>query len=156
MFNLHVSPYFWPTVRLLPLDLTGDITDYEFLLSVVTQLNKLTEQGNLTGDMLMALKADVETLQQQMENIYNGDFSFLAGIIKNALKNVWFGISQAGYFVAYIPDSWEEIGFATTGYDIAVDGYDYGHLVCLNNEVPQIVLGNEELCNQLKACFSGD
>ena len=33
-----------------------------------------------------------------------------------------------GYFVAYIPEGWDDIIFNTTGYDIAIAGMDYGHL----------------------------
>lgn len=51
-------------------------------------------------------------------------------ILERAVKMVWFGLTQSGYFVAYIPDSWEEIIFNTTGLDINVPLCpEYGHLV---------------------------
>lgn len=49
-------------------------------------------------------------------------------IITELIKMVFFGLTDSGYFVAYIPDSWSDIIFNTTGYDITVVGYDYGHL----------------------------
>ena len=48
-------------------------------------------------------------------------------IIDAAIKTVFFGLED-GYFVAYIPDSWSEIIFGTTGLDDFPAGYDFGHL----------------------------
>lgn len=50
-------------------------------------------------------------------------------LIKEMIKSVWFGLTNDGYFVAYIPDSWSDIIFNTTGLDISIAGVDYGHLV---------------------------
>ena len=50
-------------------------------------------------------------------------------LISFAIKNVWFGLTDTGYFVAYIPDSWEDIIFNTAGYDIAIEDVDYGRLI---------------------------
>ena len=53
-------------------------------------------------------------------------------LISYAIKNVWFGLTDSGYFVAYIPDSWNDIIFNTIGYDIDVeDSANYGRL-CLS------------------------
>lgn len=49
-------------------------------------------------------------------------------IIGQLVKMVYFGITDAGYFVAYIPDGWDDIIFNTTGYDINIVGEDFGHL----------------------------
>lgn len=56
--------------------------------------------------------------------------SHAAEVIAAIIKNVWFGLSDAGYFVAYVPDSWDDITFKTTGLDIILDLMpEYGHLV---------------------------
>ena len=53
-----------------------------------------------------------------------------AEVIAAIIKNVWFGLTDAGYFVAYVPDSWSDITFKTTGLDIILDLMpEYGHLV---------------------------
>ena len=49
-------------------------------------------------------------------------------IIGSLIKSVFFGITDEGYFVAYIPDSWSDIIFGTTGLDDFPAGVDYGHL----------------------------
>lgn len=54
-------------------------------------------------------------------------------LIQNMILSVWFGITDDGYFVAYVPESWREIVFNTTGLDITIPGYEYGHLVLSYN-----------------------
>ena len=49
-------------------------------------------------------------------------------IIGELIKHVFFNLNDEGYFVAYIPDSWSDIIFGTTGLDIFPVGVDYGHL----------------------------
>ena len=54
-------------------------------------------------------------------------------IVGAMIKNVWFGLTMTGYFVAYIPDSWNDIIFKTTGYDFFTElQQEYGHLVLLS------------------------
>ncbi len=48
-------------------------------------------------------------------------------IIGAAIKTVLFTL-EGGYLVAYIPDSWAEIIFGTTGLDDFPAGYEFGHL----------------------------
>ena len=58
-------------------------------------------------------------------------------IINDTIKQVWFGLTDSGYFVAYIPESWSDITFDT------IDDYDdpnYGHLV-LRTEIYQTIGG---------------
>ena len=51
-------------------------------------------------------------------------------IVGSMVKNVFFGLTDSGYFVAYIPDSWDDIIFNTTGWDLETELMpDYGHLV---------------------------
>lgn len=49
-------------------------------------------------------------------------------LIGELVKMVFFGITDEGYFVAYIPESWEDIIFGTSGLDDFPAGVDYGHL----------------------------
>ena len=51
-------------------------------------------------------------------------------VISAIIKNVWFGLTDSGYFVAYVPESWSDIIFKTTGLDIELELMpEYGHLV---------------------------
>jgi hypothetical protein len=50
-------------------------------------------------------------------------------IIGKAIKTVFFGLSDDGYFVAYVPESWSQIRFGTSGLDTFPAGVEFGHLV---------------------------
>ena len=51
-------------------------------------------------------------------------------IIGELVHMVFFGLTDAGYFVAYIPESWNDITFNTTQLDIFLDIQpQFGHLV---------------------------
>lgn len=82
-----------------------------------------------------------EAYKKMIEDIENGTFpesirnAFSKWMSENALslvgelvKLVFFGITDDGYFVAYIPEGWDDIIFNTTGYDVMIAGYDMGHL----------------------------
>ena len=57
----------------------------------------------------------------------------MPSLVKEMIKTVWFGLTDDGYFVAYLPESWSDIIFNTTGFDISIPGYSYGHLVLSYN-----------------------
>lgn len=85
----------------------------------------------------------LEKLNQFMADIENGDFpeavvtafkkwmnDNLLNIVGDLVKQVFFGLTSDGYFVAYIPDSWDDIKFNTTEYDIKIPTFEvFGHLV---------------------------
>lgn len=72
----------------------------------------------------------IAQIQEDLSKIVNLSPGFMEKLISNAIKNVWFGLTQSGYFVAYIPQSWSAIQFNTTGYDINLEiEPEYGHLV---------------------------
>lgn len=53
-------------------------------------------------------------------------------IIGEMVKMVFFGLTDSGYFTAYIPESWRDITFKTSEYDINIPLFgDYGHLVLI-------------------------
>ena len=84
---------------------------------------------------------EYEELKQLYDDIISGNFppsvvaAFEDWMRRNALdlvgelvKMVFFGIDDNGYFVAYIPDSWDDIIFGTSGLDDFPAGVEYGHL----------------------------
>lgn len=91
-----------------------------------------------------AHESDYEELKSLYDDIISGNFppsvvsAFNAWMAANAIdlvgelvKTVFFGLTESGYFVAYIPESWSDIVFKTSGYDISIANIDYGHLVLL-------------------------
>ena len=102
--------------------------------SLLTQLDELEEWKKLWQD-------EYEEFKELVEEIEAGNFpesirdAFRQWMEENALnlvgelvKMVFFGITDTGHFVAYIPDGWDDIIFNTTGLDIAIAGQDFGHL----------------------------
>ena len=112
----------------------------DWLLKTVKSYTVLVEQLN---EWKVQHEAEYEELKAFQDAIIRGDFplsiqtAFIewmvknsAGIIGSLIKSVYFGLTDSGYFVAYIPDSWEDITFFTTEYDIEIPYFDeYGHLV---------------------------
>ena len=98
-------------------------------------------------DTLMDCCNDVQTRLKALEDLYNmimlGNFpdalknAFYTWMRENAMDiigelatSVFFEITDTGYWVAYIPESWHDIIFNTTGLDITLALQpDYGHLV---------------------------
>ena len=53
-------------------------------------------------------------------------------LVGRLVKHVFFGLTDNGYFVAYIPENWRDLIFKTTGYDIQLEIQpQYGHLVLI-------------------------
>ncbi len=117
-------------------------------------LGWLIKQVKSDKDALAALEAwkesaegSIADLQKLLADIAAGNFpKEISDAIKNWItvnfydivgdmaKAVWFGLTDSGYFVAYIPESWDEIQFRTTGYDITVEVQpEFGHLVLQAN-----------------------
>lgn len=92
---------------------TADIDD---LSSVIDAIRR----GELPEDIAEGIR------QWIADNFYD--------IVGLMIKTVWFGLTDTGYFVAYIPDSWRDVVFRTTGYDYQNDLQpEYGHLVLQAN-----------------------
>lgn len=84
-----------------------------------------------------------EDFKKMLDDIENGTFpesirnAFTKWMSENAIDLVGsmvdlviFNITDDGYFVAYIPESWDAITFGTTGLDVNIPLQpEYGHLV---------------------------
>ena len=126
---------FW-CYKVLPLVYDDSLSYYEILCKVVKYINGLIDQDKVLGDELASQKA---ALQEVQDWIANFDTSYLEQLIQKYLANmIYVYISDAGYIIYYIPESWNDIQFNTTGLDITNDqlsdnkhvaNYDYGHLV---------------------------
>ena len=117
---------FW-CYKVLPLVYDDSLSYYEVLCKVVDYINKLIDQDKVFGEEIEQLQTELSEVQEWIDNF---DTSYAEKIIANAIATMIFvEITDAGYFVYYIPENWEDITFNTTGVDIDVDGYEYGRLV---------------------------
>jgi hypothetical protein len=93
-------------------------------------------------DWIKSHESAYNELKRLVDELYSGNLSpalrehltnwlnkYGVDLIGNLVKAVFFELTDAGYFVANIPDSWDAILFNTTGLDIFLPDYDYGHLV---------------------------
>lgn len=54
----------------------------------------------------------------------------IIGLVGEMIKFVFFGLTDDGYFVAYIPEPWDSIIFNTSNYDIFLsDVPEFGRLI---------------------------
>lgn len=126
---------FW-CYKVLPLVYDDSLSYYELLCKVVAKLNELIENYASYSDVVAEIQAAIDKLQQQIDSF---DTTYIEKLINDKLANmIYVGISDAGYFIYYVPESWNDITFNTTGLDITneqlsdnghVANYEYGRLV---------------------------
>ena len=123
----------FPHTRTYDSDLGWLIRQCKTNEDAIKVLNEWKEQTQSTIDDLQQLIDDIEN-NRFPKNIADAIKKFIVDnfydIVGDMTKMVWFGLTDSGYFVAYIPQSWRDIVFKTTGYDITLDLMpEYGHLV---------------------------
>lgn len=122
---------FW-CQKVLPLVYDNSLSYYEVLCKVVKYINELIDSDKEIIEDIDALRADMEVVQNWIASF---DYEPLLETVKEMVNKyitagVYFGLTDDGYFVAYIPEAWNKIQFNTTGYDIEVPIQpEYGHLV---------------------------
>ena len=118
---------FW-CYKVLPLVYDDSLSYYEVLCKVVNYINKLIDQDKIFGDELTKLKEDIATVQ---EWIKTDNTAYITNIVEKYIANmIYVDISDSGYIIYHVPESWNDIKFYTTGLDITVPTTDdYGHLV---------------------------
>lgn len=108
--------------------------------AVCAQLHKLVCFADMLGDKISINHDEIVELQNLFQQFMESGFedyyeeqieawinAHMENIIIQAVKMVFFGLSDDGHFIAYIPSSWNEIIF-DTGYDYS-DENTYGHLI---------------------------
>lgn len=122
-------PYFrfW-CYKILPLVYDDSLSYYEILCKVVTYINELIEQDKIFGVELTNLLKELEKVKEWINNF---DTSFIEELIKKYIATmILVEISNSGYIIYNIPESWKDITFNTTGLDIKLKIQpEYGHLV---------------------------
>ena len=130
MANNNLKSFRMWCQKVLPLVYDDSLSYYEVLCKVVTYLNNVIEGTNGVIDDVEELRNDLATVQNWINNF---DTKYAEKIIAQYIATmVFFGLTDSGYFVAYIPENWDNIQFGTTGVDTdAPIQPEYGHLVLL-------------------------
>lgn len=118
---------FW-CQKVLPLVYDNSLSYYEVLCKVVHYINKLIDDDKIMADEIDDLRAELKVVQDWIANF---DTTELERMIEGLLlKMIIVALDDNGYIIFYIPETWDDITFNTTGYDIEVSVMpDYGHLV---------------------------
>ena len=106
---------------------------------VIAKIKELLDRMHSVEEWKAEYQETYDDLKQLYEDLISGNFppGFVDAlkayieehgveIIAQKIKAVYFGLTNDGYFCAYIPESWSEVQFDT------VSDYDdplYGHLM---------------------------
>lgn len=141
-----VAPFRCYVQMVLPAVYGDELSYYEVLAKVTEKLNEVIEnlnkQGQNVNDLMafyIQLKARVDALENEVDAIKNGEYvhlyldsivnwidANLQQLVSRIVKFVCFGLSDDGYFTAYIPATWAFLSFDTVA---TYDDPDYGKLI---------------------------
>ena len=127
----------FPHTRTYDNDLGWLIKNVSSAVDAIAALEKWKESAEDSIQDLQKLLDDIAAgnFPEEISNaIKNWIVANFYDIVGDMAKTVWFGLTDAGYFVAYIPESWDEVTFKTTGLDYTTElQQEYGHLVLQAN-----------------------
>lgn len=108
---------------------------------IIKKVKELIIQIDAMEEWKVTHEAEYEQLKALYDDIMAGKFpdsikkAFADWMNANAIdlvgelvKMVFFGLTDDGHFVAFIPESWDDITFGTSGLDDFPAGVEYGHL----------------------------
>ena len=135
--NLERLQYWCQLV--LPAVYDDSLSYYELLAKVVDKLNSVIDNANVMSDAIADNATAIKELQELFQKFQESGFDDyyraqieqwvkdnMENIIRDSIKMVFFGLTDDGYFCAYIPESWSDLTFDTG----AVYGRsDYGRLI---------------------------
>lgn len=131
MVNTSLKHFRFWCQKVLPLVYDNSLSYYEVLCKVVKYINDLIDSDKEIIKDIDQLRTEMDEVLAFMEKYREEAEKIIKEEIEKYIATmVFFGITDDGYFVAYIPESWSQIEFATTGLDITVPLQpEYGHLV---------------------------
>lgn len=132
-------PAFFPSAPVVPKLYYEALSPEQRMKKLCEELHRLCDYANVLGininldhEAIAQLQADFQRFidgeydQYYKDVIYQWIQDNFADLISEGVKQVFFGLTDDGYFCAYVPDSWNEITFDTG----AVFGRsDYGRLI---------------------------
>ena len=128
-----------PDPPVIPKLYWGSLTQEERIRKLCQELHRICEYANQLGIAINLDHEIIKQLEEDFQKFKESGFDdyykeqllawineHFAELISAGIKQVYFGLTDDGYFCAYVPDSWSEITFDTG----AVFGRsDYGRLI---------------------------
>ena len=94
--------------------------------AICRQLHKLVCYADMLGDRISINREDIDELQKLFERFMESGFEdyyaeqvekwideHLEFIYTHTVKQIYFGLTEDGYWCAWIPESWDDITFDT-------------------------------------------
>lgn len=136
---------FWCS-HVLPLVYDESLSYYEQILHIYKYVEEMRKDVQHMGELLQKFDITLEEhdnaikdLQNELEKIKNGEYMSvyiealakwidenLQELVKKIVKYIFFGLTNDGYFCAYIPNSWDFLKFDTI---LEPNSPLYGHLI---------------------------
>lgn len=127
-FTVTIPKLYWDTY-----------SQEERIHRIAALINKISCYCDMLGDKISDNRKDIDWLLSEFVEFKEHGFDDyyavqvaqwiadnLEYIFETTAKNVFFGINEQGYFVAYIPQGWDDLIF-DTGMQYGVD--TYGRLI---------------------------
>ena len=120
---------FW-CFKVLPLVYDDSLSYYEVLCKIKEKLNEMIDSLAELPETLKEIEAAIAQIEEWIRTF---DTNVIEKWINEHLANsIYVEINDSGYFVIYVPESWQDITFKTSGWDYYLEPpLDYGHLVLL-------------------------
>lgn len=132
-------PAFFPSAPVVPKLYYDALSPEQRIKKICEELHRLCDYANMLGININLDREELARLQEEFQRFIDGAYDeyyenvlyewiqeHFANLISAGVKQVYFGVTDDGYFCAYVPDSWSEIIFDTG----AVYGRsDYGRLI---------------------------
>ena len=128
---------FW-CQKVLPAVYDDSLSYYELLCKVVDKLNEVIAKDNEQSEVINIIATELNGLKELFERFINSGFDdyykeqvekwiseHLEYIYRYTIKQIYFGLTEDGYFCAWIPESWDDIVFDT------IMNYSSEHYGCL-------------------------
>ena len=126
-----MSFFEFPHTRTYDTDLGWLIKCCKTVQEAIDTLNQWVEENekkiqNFEELYLMLINGDLPPAMTDAINQWMEENAL--DIVGELVKMVFFALTLDGHFVAFIPDSWDEITFGTSGLDDFPPDVDFGHL----------------------------
>lgn len=118
---------FW-CQKILPLVYDDSLSYYELLCKVVDYINDLINNDKAIYGELSQVQNDLEIIKKWIED-FGTEYAEKV-LAEHIATMILVEITDSGYIVYYMPSTWDDFKFNTTGLDIELPQEpEYGHLV---------------------------
>lgn len=118
---------FW-CQKILPLVYDDSLSYYELLCKVVDYINDLINNDKAINTELTQVQKDLDIINKWIED-FGTEYAEKV-LAEHIATMILVEITDSGYIVYYMPSTWDDFKFNTTGLDIELpQETEYGHLV---------------------------